>query len=220
MHVPAVALRFGLILEAYCRGSTHHIKVLMKQVKIAFSRKIDIPFAWSLFSAVSFFNLKLSVIQKEPCNCYIVFGISYYEPGVPPSHATLLISYSPPHVPNYKMCLEWFEMSSLLLVEELNELSSSRSWSKFSAWFGAVQSLLQLPCGGNPGHCPLSETLLFVKAPCNHFRSEGLLHTRSQSYVPTNQCFFCLQAEVVLLHNQNSQTALQGRGYRTHPRLF
>uniref|UniRef100_A0A8C5J3C9 Phosphatidylinositol 4,5-bisphosphate 3-kinase catalytic subunit delta isoform n=1 Tax=Junco hyemalis TaxID=40217 RepID=A0A8C5J3C9_JUNHY len=31
MHVPAVSLRFGLILEAYCRGSTHHMKVLMKQ---------------------------------------------------------------------------------------------------------------------------------------------------------------------------------------------
>ncbi|XP_006885835.1 PREDICTED: phosphatidylinositol 4,5-bisphosphate 3-kinase catalytic subunit delta isoform isoform X2 [Elephantulus edwardii] len=31
MHVPAVALRFGLIMEAYCRGSTHHMKVLMKQ---------------------------------------------------------------------------------------------------------------------------------------------------------------------------------------------
>lgn len=31
MHVPSVALRFGLILEAYCRGSTHHMKVLMKQ---------------------------------------------------------------------------------------------------------------------------------------------------------------------------------------------
>ncbi|KAG8568347.1 hypothetical protein GDO81_013964 [Engystomops pustulosus] len=31
MHVPAVALRFGLILEAYCRGSTYHMKVLMKQ---------------------------------------------------------------------------------------------------------------------------------------------------------------------------------------------
>uniref|UniRef100_A0A8D0HNY0 phosphatidylinositol-4,5-bisphosphate 3-kinase n=1 Tax=Sphenodon punctatus TaxID=8508 RepID=A0A8D0HNY0_SPHPU len=31
MHVPAVALRFGLILEAYCRGSNHHMKVLMKQ---------------------------------------------------------------------------------------------------------------------------------------------------------------------------------------------
>ncbi|XP_062960326.1 phosphatidylinositol 4,5-bisphosphate 3-kinase catalytic subunit delta isoform isoform X3 [Cynocephalus volans] len=31
MHVPSVALRFGLIMEAYCRGSTHHVKVLMKQ---------------------------------------------------------------------------------------------------------------------------------------------------------------------------------------------
>ncbi|XP_027420780.1 phosphatidylinositol 4,5-bisphosphate 3-kinase catalytic subunit delta isoform isoform X3 [Bos indicus x Bos taurus] len=31
MHVPSVALRFGLIMEAYCRGSTHHMKVLMKQ---------------------------------------------------------------------------------------------------------------------------------------------------------------------------------------------
>ncbi|KAB0376912.1 hypothetical protein FD755_011356 [Muntiacus reevesi] len=31
MHVPSVSLRFGLIMEAYCRGSTHHTKVLMKQ---------------------------------------------------------------------------------------------------------------------------------------------------------------------------------------------
>ncbi|XP_075459685.1 phosphatidylinositol 4,5-bisphosphate 3-kinase catalytic subunit delta isoform [Ascaphus truei] len=31
MQVPAVALRFGLILEAYCRGSNYHMKVLMKQ---------------------------------------------------------------------------------------------------------------------------------------------------------------------------------------------
>ncbi|XP_037684506.1 phosphatidylinositol 4,5-bisphosphate 3-kinase catalytic subunit delta isoform isoform X2 [Choloepus didactylus] len=31
MHVPSVALRFGLIMEAYCRGSTHHMQVLMKQ---------------------------------------------------------------------------------------------------------------------------------------------------------------------------------------------
>lgn len=35
MHVPSVALRFGLIMEAYCRGSTHHMKVLMKQVRLA-----------------------------------------------------------------------------------------------------------------------------------------------------------------------------------------
>lgn len=31
MHVPAVALRFGLILEAYCRGSNYHMGILMKQ---------------------------------------------------------------------------------------------------------------------------------------------------------------------------------------------
>ncbi|KAG7477551.1 hypothetical protein MATL_G00070830 [Megalops atlanticus] len=31
MHVPSVSLRFGLILEAYCRGSTNHMKSLMKQ---------------------------------------------------------------------------------------------------------------------------------------------------------------------------------------------
>uniref|UniRef100_A0A287DBQ2 phosphatidylinositol-4,5-bisphosphate 3-kinase n=1 Tax=Ictidomys tridecemlineatus TaxID=43179 RepID=A0A287DBQ2_ICTTR len=33
MHVPSVALRFGLIMEAYFRGSTYHMKVLMKQVE-------------------------------------------------------------------------------------------------------------------------------------------------------------------------------------------
>ncbi|KAJ8360786.1 hypothetical protein SKAU_G00173110 [Synaphobranchus kaupii] len=31
MHVSSVSLRFGLILEAYCRGSTNHIKILIKQ---------------------------------------------------------------------------------------------------------------------------------------------------------------------------------------------
>ncbi|MBN3326200.1 PK3CD kinase, partial [Atractosteus spatula] len=31
MHVPSVSLRFGLILEAYCRGSFSHMKSLMKQ---------------------------------------------------------------------------------------------------------------------------------------------------------------------------------------------
>ncbi|XP_029435124.1 phosphatidylinositol 4,5-bisphosphate 3-kinase catalytic subunit delta isoform isoform X2 [Rhinatrema bivittatum] len=33
MHVPAVALRFGLIIEAYCRGNHHHMKALLKQVE-------------------------------------------------------------------------------------------------------------------------------------------------------------------------------------------
>lgn len=77
MHVPAVALRFGLILEAYCRGSTHHMKVLMKQVKIAFKCKDDFPLAWSWFSAVNISNIMLSVIQKEPFNCSVGFGVSY-----------------------------------------------------------------------------------------------------------------------------------------------
>ncbi|XP_023685988.1 phosphatidylinositol 4,5-bisphosphate 3-kinase catalytic subunit delta isoform [Paramormyrops kingsleyae] len=31
MHVPSVGLCFGLILEAYCRGSIYHMKALMKQ---------------------------------------------------------------------------------------------------------------------------------------------------------------------------------------------
>ncbi|XP_057683450.1 phosphatidylinositol 4,5-bisphosphate 3-kinase catalytic subunit delta isoform isoform X2 [Corythoichthys intestinalis] len=31
IHVPSVSVRFGLILEAYCRGSIHHIKLLTKQ---------------------------------------------------------------------------------------------------------------------------------------------------------------------------------------------
>ncbi|GCC34161.1 hypothetical protein chiPu_0012634 [Chiloscyllium punctatum] len=31
MHFPAVSLRFGLILEAYCRGTSYHMKSLLKQ---------------------------------------------------------------------------------------------------------------------------------------------------------------------------------------------
>ncbi|XP_058043660.1 phosphatidylinositol 4,5-bisphosphate 3-kinase catalytic subunit beta isoform [Ahaetulla prasina] len=33
MHIPAVSLQFGVILEAYCRGSVTHMKVLSKQVE-------------------------------------------------------------------------------------------------------------------------------------------------------------------------------------------
>jgi hypothetical protein len=33
MQVPSVSVRFGLILEAYCRGSQEHMKVLVKQVE-------------------------------------------------------------------------------------------------------------------------------------------------------------------------------------------
>lgn len=33
MHVPAVSIRFGLILEAYCLGSMDHMKSLTHQVE-------------------------------------------------------------------------------------------------------------------------------------------------------------------------------------------
>ena len=33
MHVASVSVRFGLILEAYCRGSKEHMKSLSKQVE-------------------------------------------------------------------------------------------------------------------------------------------------------------------------------------------
>ena len=33
MHVGAVSIRFGLILEAYCRGSQQHMKALFKQME-------------------------------------------------------------------------------------------------------------------------------------------------------------------------------------------
>lgn len=32
MHVPAVAVRFGLMLEAYCRGAPDHMKMLSRQL--------------------------------------------------------------------------------------------------------------------------------------------------------------------------------------------
>lgn len=33
MQVPAVSLRFGLILEAYCRGTQEHMGILQKQLE-------------------------------------------------------------------------------------------------------------------------------------------------------------------------------------------
>ena len=32
MHVPEVSVRFGLLLEAYCRGCVGHMAALSKQV--------------------------------------------------------------------------------------------------------------------------------------------------------------------------------------------
>lgn len=33
MQTPSVSIRFGLILEAYCRGSHEHISVLSRQIE-------------------------------------------------------------------------------------------------------------------------------------------------------------------------------------------
>lgn len=33
MQVPSVSVRFGLILEAYCRGSHEHISILLRQLE-------------------------------------------------------------------------------------------------------------------------------------------------------------------------------------------
>jgi len=33
MHVPSVSVRFGLILEAYCRGNMEYLAPLIKQVE-------------------------------------------------------------------------------------------------------------------------------------------------------------------------------------------
>lgn len=44
MHVPSVSIRFGLILEAYCRGSLEHMKSLLRQLDALhkFKGKINI----------------------------------------------------------------------------------------------------------------------------------------------------------------------------------
>lgn len=33
MQTPSVSIRFGLILEAYCRGSQEHISILSRQIE-------------------------------------------------------------------------------------------------------------------------------------------------------------------------------------------
>lgn len=42
VHIPAVSVQFGLILEAYCRGSVAHMKVLAKQVGTSLSCHPDL----------------------------------------------------------------------------------------------------------------------------------------------------------------------------------
>ena len=37
VHIPAVSVQFGVILEAYCRGSVGHMKALSKQVSACYN---------------------------------------------------------------------------------------------------------------------------------------------------------------------------------------
>lgn len=66
MHVSSVSLRFGLILEAYCRGNIYHIKVLSKQVNAHVFRSISI-FKRSVFFSCQLltFPLPLPHTQNE-----------------------------------------------------------------------------------------------------------------------------------------------------------
>ena len=41
MHVPEVSVRFGLLLEAYCRGCVAHMNSLSKQVCLCRFRSSD-----------------------------------------------------------------------------------------------------------------------------------------------------------------------------------
>ncbi|XP_019519455.1 PREDICTED: phosphatidylinositol 4,5-bisphosphate 3-kinase catalytic subunit beta isoform [Hipposideros armiger] len=51
VHIPAVSIQFGVILEAYCRGSVGHMKVLSKQVSTCFN--IHVQFVtWYLMSCI------------------------------------------------------------------------------------------------------------------------------------------------------------------------
>ena len=42
MHVPAVAVRFGLMLEAYCRGAPDHMILLSRQIEALNKLKVTV----------------------------------------------------------------------------------------------------------------------------------------------------------------------------------
>uniref|UniRef100_A0A7N8XH69 phosphatidylinositol-4,5-bisphosphate 3-kinase n=1 Tax=Mastacembelus armatus TaxID=205130 RepID=A0A7N8XH69_9TELE len=71
IHVASVSLRFGLILEAYCRGNIHHIKLLTKQNEALGKMKIlsDIVKQESYLEALSdlLSPLNPSIILAEIC---------------------------------------------------------------------------------------------------------------------------------------------------------
>uniref|UniRef100_A0A665UA80 phosphatidylinositol-4,5-bisphosphate 3-kinase n=1 Tax=Echeneis naucrates TaxID=173247 RepID=A0A665UA80_ECHNA len=64
-HVASVSLRFGLILEAYCRGNIHHIKLLAKQNEALGKMKALSDFVKSGSQKMTAEDLKLCIRQES-----------------------------------------------------------------------------------------------------------------------------------------------------------
>lgn len=65
IHVASVSLRFGLILEAYCRGNIHHIKLLAKQTEALGKMKALSDFVKSGSQKMTVDDLKLCIRQES-----------------------------------------------------------------------------------------------------------------------------------------------------------
>uniref|UniRef100_A0A667WL31 phosphatidylinositol-4,5-bisphosphate 3-kinase n=1 Tax=Myripristis murdjan TaxID=586833 RepID=A0A667WL31_9TELE len=65
MHVSSVSLRFGLILEAYCRGNIYHIKVLSKQVNALGKMRALSDFVKTGSQKMTAEDLKLCIRQES-----------------------------------------------------------------------------------------------------------------------------------------------------------
>ncbi|XP_032376786.1 phosphatidylinositol 4,5-bisphosphate 3-kinase catalytic subunit delta isoform isoform X2 [Etheostoma spectabile] len=65
IHVASVSMRFGLILEAYCRGNIHHIKLLSKQNEALGKMKALSDFVKSGSQKMTADDLKLCIRQES-----------------------------------------------------------------------------------------------------------------------------------------------------------
>uniref|UniRef100_A0A3B4TX45 phosphatidylinositol-4,5-bisphosphate 3-kinase n=1 Tax=Seriola dumerili TaxID=41447 RepID=A0A3B4TX45_SERDU len=65
IHVASVSLRFGLILEAYCRGNIHHIKLLSKQNEALGKMKALSDFVKSGSQRMTAEDLKICIKQDS-----------------------------------------------------------------------------------------------------------------------------------------------------------
>uniref|UniRef100_A0A1A8URB1 phosphatidylinositol-4,5-bisphosphate 3-kinase n=1 Tax=Nothobranchius furzeri TaxID=105023 RepID=A0A1A8URB1_NOTFU len=65
IHVASVSLRFGLILEAYCRGNIHHIKLLTKQNEALGKMKALSDIVKSGCQKMTVEDLKLCIRQES-----------------------------------------------------------------------------------------------------------------------------------------------------------